>query len=206
MTRSPLICALLALAACGGRTGDPGVRAEPAARVTSAVPVEPIAAPGPAAEPAPSIYELPIRLRGAEREVGLDVGRGHPVLISMFYASCPVACPVLISELAQIAAELPAAVQADLRIVLISFDPARDTPAVLRELVATRGLDQRWTVAAASELDARTIAAVLGVKYRELDNGEFFHGSTIVALDRDGRPIARTDALRQRTALLAALR
>jgi protein SCO1/2 len=158
-------------------------------------------------ENSPSIYELPIQLRDArDRRVGLDVSRGHPVLISMFYASCPVACPVLIEEIKQVAAELPSALQHELRVVLVSFDPARDTPAKLRELVLARGLDERWTVAAASEPDARALAAVLGVKYRKLDSGEYFHGSTIVALDAEGHPIARTDVLGKRDALLAVLR
>jgi protein SCO1 len=39
---------------------------------------------------------------------------------------------------------------------------------------------------------------VLGVKYRKLANGDFAHGSTIVALDGEGREVARTDALGQR--------
>jgi protein SCO1/2 len=201
------IVLLLVLAACGPRRGDrvPAPDLDPPSAPPSAPPAA-LAAPA-AAEPPPSIYELPVRLRdAADQDIGLDVGRGHPVLISMFYASCPVACPVLIDEIGQIAAELPAAVQAELRIVLVSFDPDRDTPAALRELIAARRLDDRWTVASASELDARTIAAVLGFKYRKLDSGEFFHGSTIIALDRDGRPLARTDTLRQRAALLAALR
>lgn len=198
-----------ALAACGARPVDSGASREatpappvPVAEVVS----EPVIAPA-FPEDMPSVYELPLRLRDShDREVGLDVGRGHPVLVSMFYASCPVACPLLIEEIRQVAAELPPAVQDDLRIVLVSFDPERDTPQALRALSEARKLDERWTVAAASDLDARTLAAVLGFKYRKLDNGEFFHSSTIVALDRDGRPVARTDVLRQRAALLAALR
>jgi len=178
-------------------------------------PVEPVpaapaatAAPTPAAPnvPEPSIYDLELRLRDANNhDVGLDIQRGHPVLITMFYASCPVACPVLIDELGRIASELPPAVQADLRIVLVSFDP-RDTPAVLSELAATRKLDARWTLAGASEIDARTLAAVLGFKYRKLANGDYFHGATIVALDADGQPIARAEKMGQRETLFAAFR
>lgn len=189
----------ISFAACRG--GAPADR--PAAPEPLAVPVEQVVV----REPEPSIYDLPIELRDAnDRVVGLDVARGKPVLVTMFYASCPVACPVLLQEVKQVVAELPAALQDDVRIVLVSFDPDRDTPAKLRELVAARGLDDRYTVAVASASDARALAATLGVTYRKLDNGEFFHGATIVALDREGRPVARTDQLGQRGVLAAALR
>lgn len=154
----------------------------------------------------PSIYDLDLRLRtSAGVEVGLDVQRGHPVLISMFYASCPVACPVLIEDLGRVVANLPPSVQRELRIVIVSFDP-RDTPEVLRDLVQTRHLDDRWTVASAPEMDARTLAATLGFKFRKLANGDYVHGATVVALDSDGRPIARSEQIGHREAIHAALR
>lgn len=193
--------ALLAIAAavgCRGRSpAERPVPREPIANVATAV-----ERAAPAVEPAASIYDLPIELRDASGDaIGLDVGRGHPVLIAMFYASCPVACPVLTEELKQILAEAPP----DVRVMLVSFDPARDTPEKLRALIAERALDARWTVAAAAEPDARALAAVLGVKYRRLDSGEFFHSATIVALDADGRPFARVDTLGQRATIVAAL-
>lgn len=151
----------------------------------------------------PSIYELPLSMRDAHgATIGLDVHRGQPTLVAMFYASCPVACPVLIDEIRTTLAESG---RTDARVLLVSFDAARDTPEKLSALVAERGLDARWTVAAASDGDARTLAAVLGVKYRRLDNGEFVHGSTIVALDAEGRPVGRADRLGQRDGLLSAL-
>jgi protein SCO1/2 len=175
---------------------------------------EPPAAPAPQAEPTPiapaldepSIYELDLSLRTADnRDVGVDVERGHPVLISMFYASCPVACPVLIADIGRIVTELPPEVQRDVRVVLVSFDP-RDTPDRLAELATERKLDERWTLVSANESDARTLAAILGFKFRRLANGEYMHGSTIVALDVEGRPLARTEQLGQHAAILSALR
>jgi protein SCO1/2 len=124
----------------------------------------------------------------------------------MFYASCAVACPLLVSEVDQVLAELPESARRDVEVLLVSFDAARDTPAKLSALAQDRRLDDsRWTLAAASDGDARALAAMLGIKYRRLANGDFAHGSTIVALDGEGHPIARTDALGQRAALLAAL-
>jgi hypothetical protein len=123
-----------------------------------------------------------------------------PVIVSMFYGSCPAACPALVDDLARLAAEAP-----DARIVLVSFDAERDTPARLRELAHEHHLDARWTLSAANERDARALAAMIGLRYRKLANGAFWHTTAIVVLDRDGRPIARTDRLGDHAALLAAL-
>lgn len=154
----------------------------------------------------PSIYDLPVQLVTASGEsIGVDAARGKLVVASMFYASCTIACPLIISEVAQVVAELPPAIRADVQVLLVSFDPARDTPAALHELAVERKLGAQWTLAVANEADTRALAAVLGVKYRKLANGEFAHGSTFVALDRDGRPIARSDALGHREPLLTAL-
>lgn len=143
----------------------------------------------------PSIYPLAVSLhdeRGAA--IGLDVYRGHPVVVSMFYGSCPVACPLIVSHVKEVESRLPAAARADLRVLLVSFDPARDTPAALSAIAKTRGLDlSRWTLATGSDDDVRQVAAVLGVSYRALPGGAFSHDSVITVLDREGRPLARDD-------------
>lgn len=93
----------------------------------------------------------------------------------------------------------------DVRILLVSFDAARDTPERLRELATARHLDARWTLAAADDGDARVLAAALGIKYRKLADGSFSHTSAIVALDGEGRPLARMDRLGDHAELVAAL-
>jgi protein SCO1 len=159
-----------------------------------------------ARELGPSIYELELALRDARgTRTGLDVQRGHPTLISMFYGSCASACPALIGAIQRVVDELPANRRDQLRVVLVSFDAERDTPARLRELIATHRLNGRWTLAAAEEPDARALAAVLGVKYRAVEGGEYFHNAVVVALDRDGRPVARMEGFGDHAALIAGL-
>jgi len=128
--------------------------------------------------------------------VGLDLFRGNPVLISMFYATCPDACPLLIADLQRIERELPPRVKADLRIVLVSLDPERDTPDALRALAQTRHVDEsRWRLLRAPEDTVREIAAVLGIKYRRLPDGSFNHSSVITLLDPTGAIVARDEAV-----------
>lgn len=144
-----------------------------------------------------SVYALSASLvdqRG--RTVGLDLFRGHPVLISMFYASCPDACPLLIADLQRMERELPPRIKADLRIVLVSLDPARDTPDALQALARARQVDEsRWRLLRAPEDTVRDIAALLGVKYRRLPDGSFNHSSVITLLDPDGAIVVRDDAM-----------
>jgi protein SCO1/2 len=42
----------------------------------------------------------------------------------------------------------------------------------------------------------RSVAGVLGVRYRQLADGEFNHTSALVLLDREGRIVTRTEKIR----------
>lgn len=143
----------------------------------------------------PSLYPVTATLHDEHgATVGVDVFRGHPVVVSMFYGSCPVACPMIVSHVKQIEAELPPATRSDLRVLLVSFDGENDTPAALANIAVARGLDtSRWTLASGSDGDVRQIAAVLGVSYRKMGGGGFAHDSVLTVLDREGRTVARTD-------------
>jgi protein SCO1/2 len=154
----------------------------------------------------PSIYPLSVTLQDQRsRAIGLDVFRGHPVVISMFYGSCPVACPLIVSHIKEIEDQLSPESRSDLRVLLVSFDPKHDTPAALAAIAERRGLDPaRWTLATGSDDDVRQIAAVLGVSYRPLSDGVFAHDSVLTVLDGDGRVLARTDDPNPDTAALRA--
>jgi protein SCO1/2 len=154
----------------------------------------------------PSLYDLDIPVTDAAGTLRhIDLDRGHPTLVSMFYGSCAAACPLLIDTIDRTLQQLPAGSRERARVVLVSFDPARDTPARLQQLVRAHHLDGRWTLAAAADGDARTLAAVLGIRYRATPDGQFFHTSVIVALDHDGRSLARMDGIGDPSGLVAAL-
>ena len=144
-----------------------------------------------------SVYALSASLvdqRG--RPVGLDLFRGHPVLICMFYATCPDACPLLIADLQRIERELPPRIKADLRVVLVSVDPERDTPEALRALARARQVDEsRWRLLRAPEDTVREVAALLGIKYRRLADSSFNHSSVITLLDPHGVVIVREEGI-----------
>lgn len=143
--------------------------------------------------PGDSIYQLHARLEDQDgHPFDLASTRGSLVLASMFYSSCTMVCPVIFETIAQTIKALPSPDRERVRVLMVTFDPARDSVAVLKETARRHGCDAHWTLARGSEGDARRIAAVLGVQYRRLDSGEFNHSSTIELLDRDGRIVQRS--------------
>lgn len=157
------------------------------------------AAPGLArdADPANSIYHLDVALTGQNgQQLGLDAYRGHPVLITMFYASCPAVCPLIVDTLRATEHELTPEQRAHLRVLMISIDPERDTPEALRDLADTRHIDtSRWTLARTDAAGVRKIAALLNVQYRQLPNGDFNHSTVIALLSSQGEVAASTSIL-----------
>lgn len=145
-----------------------------------------------------SIYALSMTLTDQNGAMaGLDAFRGKPVFVGMFYGTCPSACPLLISTIKRVMAGLGSAADADVRVLLVSFDPERDTPEALRKIVADRGLDARWKLASAPDEQVRDLAALLGIQYRRLPDGNFNHTSSIVLLDRTGAIDMRIDDMAQ---------
>ena len=147
--------------------------------------------------PADSVYQLPTRLTDQSgRTRAWSELRGKPQLVSMFYTSCQYICPLIVDSGKAVEKQLTPAQQARLNIVLISMDPARDTPAALSKVATQRRLPpQRWTLASPAPDEVRDIAGVLGIRYRLLADGEFNHSSALVLLDAEGRIVARTERM-----------
>ena len=158
------------------------------------------------AYPPQSIYNLNAKLidqSGAARS--LDMHRGHPVLVTMFYGSCPLACPLLIDTLRSFERSLTSAERARVRVMLISIDPERDTTESLSALATTRHIDvSRWTLVHTDEATVRKIAAVLNIQYRRLSDGSYNHASVTSLLTPQGEIAAQSSVLGKADERLAA--
>ena len=155
------------------------------------------AAPAAAPLPKDSVYQLPLPLTDQHgRTADWRQHRGQPQVVAMFYTSCQYICPLVVDSGKAVEHALTPAEQAKLGILLISMDPKRDTPVALMTVAKKRGLDaSRWSLASPRADDVRSAAGVLGVRYRQLADGEFNHTSALVLLDRDGRIVARTEKI-----------
>jgi protein SCO1/2 len=146
----------------------------------------------PPALPSDSLYLVEDRFEDQRgHALQLAAFRGQPVLLAMFYARCPQACPLLITDVKRVLAGLPALERSLVKVVLVTLDPERDTAVFLQETLTARALDDgQWTLLRTDPAATRTLAAVLGVRYREGAGGAIDHTSQIALLDRAGRKVA----------------
>jgi protein SCO1/2 len=112
--------------------------------------------------------------------------RGRPVVLAMFFANCEYACPVLVSDMQRLRKSLPADVRDRAQFVLVSFDPARDTPAALKAYRERAALDAGWTLLHGDDASVQELAMVLGVKFKEDAKGQFSHSNLITVLNEQG--------------------
>lgn len=147
--------------------------------------------------PSNSIYQLPVNLTNQNAETSaLRDRRGQAMLVSMFYTSCEFVCPMIVDALRDTESKLSIEEQKRLPILMVSFDPAHDSVAVLKAKADERHLDSpQWTLARTDASSARKLAAVLGIQYRVLPSGDFNHTTALILVDADGRILGRTSRL-----------
>lgn len=134
-----------------------------------------------------SLYQLDAEwTNDASERVRLVVYRGQPVIVAMFFASCEYACPMLVSDIQRTREALPAAVREKTRVLLVSFDTERDTPAALRAYRERMNLDDHWTLLRGDESSVQELAMLLGVKFKRDARGQFAHSNLITVLNSAG--------------------
>lgn len=146
--------------------------------------------------PNDSLYQLDARFTDHQgRDFKLADRQGRLQLVAMFYTSCKFVCPLIIDSVKGVEHVLTPAELEGVDFLLISIDPARDDVTALASVAKKRKLDARWTLARTDERAVRKLAALLGVRYRALADGEFNHTSTLYLLDAEGRKLASSSKL-----------
>jgi protein SCO1/2 len=117
---------------------------------------------------------------------------GKVTIVDFIFTNCATACPLLTAEMARLQAHVRGAHLEDrVRLLSISVDPERDTPARLAELGARHGADpQLWRFVRGSDQALRRVV-VDGLKQvmdKQPDRGEvdgftILHGTRMVLLD-----------------------
>jgi protein SCO1/2 len=155
------------------------------------------AAPAAAPMPGDSLYRLPVHLQSATAaHLMLEQYRGEPVVVTMFYGTCKSACPLLTRAMTATAASLAPTARDKVKFLMVTLDPERDTTAELVRFAKEHDLKSPAFDVARTDADGvRLLAAALGIKYRQLPDGNFSHSSVLTVLDADGVPKARTEKL-----------
>lgn len=109
---------------------------------------------------------------------------GHPVLLYFGYTHCPDVCPTTMSDIALAESKLPAADQAALRVVFVTSDPERDTPARLDAWLGA--IDHRFIGLTGSfptiQAAARSVGVGISAPVKEKDGSVTVeHGAEVLA-------------------------
>jgi protein SCO1 len=130
------------------------------------------------------------------RRISLKQYRGKALLLTFIYTRCPFAsyCPRITGEFAGINRQLQSdpALSGKTHLLSISFDPAHDTPKVLREYGFSYGHTRQpsffrhWEFAVAPAAQLPKIAHYFGLTY-EQDGGIITHSLSTAVIGPDGR-------------------
>ncbi|MBT8402978.1 MAG: SCO family protein, partial [Gemmatimonadetes bacterium] len=102
--------------------------------------------------------------------VGLEALRGQVVALFFGYTQCPDVCPITLSQLSRLRAEIDPE-GSRLQIVFVSLDPVRDTPEVLERYVASFGADVLAWTAPVDVLRPQVLEWGIGFVYRPRAGG-----------------------------------
>ena len=128
-----------------------------------------------------------------DRRRAFSEWQGRLTLVTFIYTNCPLAnfCPLMDQHFAAIqrAVVKDPALKSRVRLVSISFDPARDTPAVLAAHAARRGADPEvWTFLTGDEVTVQRFAGRFGVGvFPNADSPVIDHNLRTILIGADGR-------------------
>lgn len=144
-----------------------------------------------------SVYQLNSKWNNEmNRQVKLGDYKGHKVVMSMIFASCTYACPLIVNDMRKIEALVPEKERDNVKFLLVSIDPERDTPEALLDYSRRQNLNlSRWELLTGSKSDIRSLAALLGFKYKKNDDGDYVHSNLISVFNREGEIVYQHEGL-----------
>jgi len=126
----------------------------------------------------------------AGEEVQIGDYRGQTFVLTFIYTRCPLPnyCPLMSKQLATLQPQLRKRYGQKAQLLSISFDPAYDTPKVLRDYAAkyTDRLDT-WTFATGDSTQIQRATELFGVFTKKKDSDEITHNLTTALIGPEGR-------------------
>jgi protein SCO1/2 len=120
--------------------------------------------------------------------VSLSDLKGKWTLLFFGYTFCPDICPTTLAQLRQIKSELPKEAVSNLRVVLVSVDPNRDTPQQLKQYLGY--FDKDFVGLSAPVAQIQKLANAVSIPFIPADtskpNYTVDHSGNLVILGPDG--------------------
>jgi protein SCO1/2 len=135
--------------------------------------------------------------------------RGKIVVLTAVYGHCGLTCPTIFRQARRSLAGLSAAERAEVVVLAVTLDPARDTPAALPRLAAAQKVAApQWRLLSGPPAEVEAVLDAMEVaRQRDPKTGVIDHANVFLLLDRRGRLAYRlTIGDRQQRWMDAALR
>jgi protein SCO1/2 len=145
----------------------------------------------------------------ANEEIDLSSLRGKVVVLTAMYATCPHTCPLIMAQSKRAVGELTAEELADLRVVAVTLDPARDSTEVLAGLAEAHGMEPPlYNLVTGRPDEVERALDDMGIaRTRDPETGIIDHANLFLLIDRSGQVAYRFGlGERQERWLTSALR
>ncbi len=121
--------------------------------------------------------------------VAVDELKGKWTLVFFGYTYCPDICPTTLAQLRDIRTKLPQETVDNMRVVLVSVDPNRDTPQQLKQYLGY--FDPRYIGLTAPVADIQKLASALSIPFIPADTSKpgytVDHSGNLALIGPDGR-------------------
>ena len=118
-------------------------------------------------------------------------------VLAMVYTHCPDICPMTTHNMQLVEQRLPDNLKNKVKFVVISFDPNRDTPSVLKKFAEIRDINfDSWILLSGDDQNTKELMLKFGIKAIPTDSsydddGELsytvIHTDRISLIDQEGR-------------------
>jgi protein SCO1 len=112
--------------------------------------------------------------------------RGEPLVVTLAFTSCRETCPRTIRKLRELEARFRRE-RRDATFVIVTLDPANDTPERLRRFKETERLPGSWHLLVGTRSATRELGELVGMHVVQLDS-HVMHDGSVVLFDAAGRP------------------
>ena len=129
-----------------------------------------------------------------------DLIKDKVVLINFMFTSCTSICPKATQTLSKVAAGLGERLEREVRIISMSVDPRKDTPAVLKKYAERHGANAGWYFLTGKAADVEAVRDRLGVNTPGGDKSDHT-GMVVYGNDRTGQWAATNIAASPKTIL-----
>ena len=118
------------------------------------------------------------------RAVTFAQWRGTPIVVATIYTTCVRTCPGTLTDFRKLF-DAFLREKREAQFLLVTLDPAVDTPARLREFKEARGLPEPWRLLSGSAAQTRELTDLLDIHVMDIDV-HVLHDAKITIVDPDG--------------------